>query len=267
MSNSITSPATGETRIRAAIARAADTTGVDFDYLYNQARIESSLDPAARAQTSSAAGLFQFTKDTWLQVVKEHGAEHGLGWAADAIVPGGRGLTVADPALRSAIDQLRFDPATASAMAGAFASDNRDHLESSLGRDTEPVDLYLAHFLGAGGATRFLKAHEADASIAAAPLFPQAAAANHSIFYGRDGSARSLGEIRSAFAAKLGSAAPLASAPQPVPRSPTWTSTQRSASAAIERQPLEMASIERVPDRPSLDFATRAYRRLAGLGA
>ena len=75
--------------VRAAIARAAERSGVDFDYLLAQARIESSLNPNARAGTSSAAGLYQFTKGTWLQTLDKHGAAHGLDWT-DAAISGGR---------------------------------------------------------------------------------------------------------------------------------------------------------------------------------
>ena len=46
--------------VQGAIARAATRTGVDFDYLLAQARLESGLDPSAKAQTSSATGLYQF---------------------------------------------------------------------------------------------------------------------------------------------------------------------------------------------------------------
>ena len=55
--------------VHGAIARAAQATGVDFSYLLAQARIESSLNPTARAGTSSAAGLYQFTKGTWLAML------------------------------------------------------------------------------------------------------------------------------------------------------------------------------------------------------
>ncbi|MEP6786684.1 MAG: transglycosylase SLT domain-containing protein [Sphingomonadales bacterium] len=260
ISNSVTG--TTEPRIRAAIAQAASRTGVDFDYLYNQARIESSLDPEARARTSSAAGLYQFTKQTWLQVVKAHGADHGLGWAAEAIDKSGSGYQVADPSMRTAIDNLRYDPELASTMAGEFASDNRDKLESSLGRTAEPVDLYLAHFMGAKGASDFLSAYDADPSMAAAPLFTAAAAANHSIFYAPDGSARSLGEIRSNFATKLGGSAPAA----PQMATVTWTQQRRNVAEATDRAPLQMASIEPMPQTLSVDYARRAYNRLAGLG-
>lgn len=254
--------ASNEPRIRAAIAQAANSTGVDFGFLYNQARLESSLDPQAKARTSSAAGLFQFTKQTWLQVVKVHGADHGAGWAAHAIEQSGSGLNVSDPQQRTAIDKLRYDPEFASAMAAEFASDNRAHLETGLGRSAEPADLYLAHFLGGAGAVNFLAAQDADPDAAAAPLFPAAAAANRSVFYGPGGAPRSLGEIRANFAAKLDGV--------PSPATPTassWTKTQRSLAEASERTPMQMASIEPIPQRLSLDFAARAYQRLAGLGA
>src|SRR3546814_11806551 len=71
-------------------------------------------------------------------------------------------LSVADPALRQQIFDLRDDPAAASNMAAALTGDNRAYLESRIGRGAEPVDLYLAHFLGRGGAAKFLAALEAN---------------------------------------------------------------------------------------------------------
>jgi hypothetical protein len=157
--------ATAETRatsnrVSSAIASAAQRVGVNFDYLYNQARIESNFDPAAQAKTSSATGLFQFTDQTWLATLKSHGPEHGLDWAAAAIAqsPSGQ-YHLADPSMRDAVLDLRNDPEVSSAMAAEFASDNQSTLETNLNRNIEPVDLYLAHFLGAAGATRFLTAH------------------------------------------------------------------------------------------------------------
>lgn len=255
-------------RIRSAIARAASTAGVDFDYLFNQARVESSLDPAARASTSSAAGLFQFTRQTWLETIEKHGSSHGLGWAADAIERSGGRLTVADPQLRDAIDRLRYDPEASSTMAAEFAADNRQHLETGLGRTADPVDLYLAHFLGSAGALDFLRAHDVDNATAAAPLFPAAAAANRSIFYRPDGGARSLGEIRTNFAAKLGGRVPAVGGSLAAAPAPPWNTARRTdVSESIGRAPMTMAAFEAMPQRLSIDFAARAYARLSGLGA
>lgn len=242
------------TPVHNAVANAAARTGVDFGYLLNQARVESSLNPNAQASTSSAAGLFQFTKQTWLGTLKAHGAEHGLGWAADAIsTTAGGHHAVSDPAMRQAILDLRFDADASSAMAGELASDNRAFLETGLGRPAEQVDLYLAHFLGSDGALKFLQAHDADPSQAAAPLFPQAAAANRSIFYAADGSARSLGDIRNRFAAKL--------------NAPVGTATVRNVT---ENRPttqalMRFADFEPMPEKLSVEFAQSAYQRLAAM--
>ena len=74
-----------QSRIQSAIALASSRTGVDFGYLLGQAKLESGLNANARAGTSSASGLYQFVEQSWLAVLKKHGAEHGMGWAADAI--------------------------------------------------------------------------------------------------------------------------------------------------------------------------------------
>lgn len=188
--------------VRSAIARAADATGVDFDFLLAQARIESSLDPSARAGTSSAAGLYQFTGGTWLATLDRHGAEHGLGWAGDAIDRG----KVADPAMRAQIMALRFDPQVSALMAGELASDNRAVLATVLGRQPDPAELYLAHFLGADGASRFLTALASDPAQSAAALLPKAAAANRSIFYASGGAPRSLGDVMELLRGKMAAA-------------------------------------------------------------
>lgn len=263
------SPATQ--RVHSAIASASARTGVDFDFLLREASVESGLNPAARARTSSATGLFQFTKQTWLGTLKAHGAEHGLGWAADAISQRADGrYEVADASLRARILDLRYEPEASAAMAAELAAGHEALLEARLGRPAAPVDLYLAHFLGDAGAVRFLEAHEANPDAAAAPLMPAAAAANRNIFYAPDGSARSLAEIRDGFIAKLGNAP--AAAPT-VMYAATFAPPSRfapvratSEDGPADRLP-ELRSIEPMPQRLSLAFARDAYQRLARMGS
>lgn len=190
--------------VRLAIGRAAERTGADFTYLLNQAKSESGLNPYAKASTSSAAGLYQFIDQSWLAVINDHGADYGLSWASDAISQGSNGrYHVSDPELRQQILDLRKHPETASVMAAEHAADNKAYLERRLGREAEPADLYLAHFLGVGGAAKFLAAHDRAPGATAASLFPAAARANRSIFYDRQGDPRSFAAIRASFAAKL----------------------------------------------------------------
>lgn len=251
------------TRVSRAISNAAQRTGVPFNYLVAQARVESSLDPDAQASTSSAAGLFQFTRQTWLSTLSRHGAEHGMDWASNAISKGADGqYRVADPQMRQQIMDLRFDADASSSMAAAFADDNADTLRSRFGSEPEPVDLYLAHFLGAQGAVEFLTAWRANPEAAAAPLHPSAAAANRSIFYRGDGTAKSFDEIRNGFAAKLDRTTPL---PTMQPGRRVQMASRASVQAGSSQQFMQMRSIEPMPQNLSLAFAERAYQRLQSL--
>lgn len=198
--------ATGDdaTSVEGAIAKAARQTGVDFEFLLAQARVESALNPVAKARTSSASGLYQFIESTWLDTMKRHGARFGLGGVADSISVASNGAAyVADPALRADILALRQDPQVAAWMAAGLAEDNAAHLMPILGRQPDHGELYLAHFLGAGGAGRFLAAMQDNPHQSAASLFAKAAAANTPIFYEPDGTERSLAGVMSHLGAKI----------------------------------------------------------------
>lgn len=186
--------------VLSGIQEASASTGVDFAYLMAQANRESSFNPTAQAKSSSAAGLYQFIEQTWLGVVKAHGAEYGRGDLADQIERRGDGrFVVADAATRREILDLRRDPAFAAAMAAEHAADNKAKLEEKLGRAVTSADLYIAHFLGISGAIKFLRTEAASPERTGASLFPKAAAANPAVFYTADGRARSVGEIYQRF--------------------------------------------------------------------
>ena len=219
----------GNPDVRSAIAVAAQSTGVDFDYLLAQARLESSLDPSARARGSSAAGLFQFTGATWLSTLDRHGADHGLEWAGAAI----RNGQVADPALRSQILALRFNPQVAALMAGELANDNRAALGQVLGREPDSAELYLAHFLGSDGAARFLTALHRDPGQSAAAILPRAAAANRTIFFSGSGAPRSVGDVMNLLRTRLGAAMDTPEMP-PVPGS-TFAAAQAGPAVPVLR--------------------------------
>ncbi len=182
--------------VTSAIRSASRTTGANFDYLLNTAIRESSLNPTARAPTSSARGLYQFIESTWYTMVKEEGEKFGLGKFADAITRGADGqYRVNDPAARAQILKLREDPKVSSVMAGALAKRNAAELSESLGRKPTSGELYLAHFLGAGGAKRLIQLERTNPNASAAAAFPDAARANRSIFHGANGKARNVSEV------------------------------------------------------------------------
>lgn len=268
--------------VQSAIQRASLKTGVDFSYLLGQAQVESSLRPDAKAATSSASGLYQFVEQSWLGTVKQHGAEHGLGWAADAISQGSGGrYYVSDTATRAYILKLRNNPEIASLMAAEHASDNKAELQQSLGRDVGGADLYMAHFLGVGGAKKFLSTLASNPGAAAAHLFPAAAASNHNIFFGEGGQARSVGEIYDRFAAKLQKGAQIAAGGNALPPVAAPGNANPFQLAVLEQQQGSqdrpdvatldqlLASADRPASlmRPTPDNAKLAYMLLASMGA
>jgi len=195
-------------RIAGAIQRAASTTGTSFEYLLATAKMESNFNPAASASTSSARGLFQFIDQTWLGTVKEAGSQLGYGDYADAITKSSAGnYSVSDPATRAAILKLRDDPAAASAMAGVLTRSNSFKLTGKIGRRPTDGELYMAHFMGVGGAARLIGNAEDNPRASGARLFPNAAAANRSIFYERSGRARNVSEVYAELTRRYASAA------------------------------------------------------------
>jgi len=191
----------GGANVRAAIAQAAQASGVDFNYLLAQARLESSLNPAAHASTSSAAGLYQFTNATWANTAQRHPdalAQAGVG--AAGVGAGGVAAALSDPAARARLMALRYDPAASAMMAAQLTGDNQAAMTTALGHAPDPGELYMAHVFGVDGASKLLNA---DPSASAASILPKAAAANRAIFYDASGAPRSVGQVTDMLRAKV----------------------------------------------------------------
>lgn len=116
-----------ENTIERRIADASSKKGIDPSYLVAVGRIESDLNPMAKATKGTARGLFQFVAET--------ASEYGLGKDASA-----------------ATEEEQIEAAV------KFTAANQSHLKKVLGRNPTNTELYLAHFLGAGDAEKVLKA-------------------------------------------------------------------------------------------------------------
>jgi hypothetical protein len=104
--------------------------------------------------------------------------------------------------------KLRDDPDAASAMAGVLSQSNSFKLTGKIGRRPTDNELYMAHFMGVGGAAKLISNAEDNPKASAARLFPNAAAANRSIFYERGtGRARSVSEVYSVLTTRYAAAA------------------------------------------------------------
>lgn len=146
------------------IKRVSQSTGVDESLLLTVAMMESSLNPKAGASTSSAKGLYQFINSTWNETLEKHGNKYGI-----------------------PRDASPYDPVANALMGAEYLRSGAQSIKGSLptGVKPGPADLYLAHFLGHGGASKFLSNLYGRPDAIAAEDFTQAAAANPAIFTDR----------------------------------------------------------------------------------
>jgi hypothetical protein len=226
--------------IVAALQKAASATGSDFHYLLGTAMRESSLKPNATSSSSSAAGLFQFIDQTWLGLVKEHGAQYGLGNYAQAITRQADGRYRADAGSKDSILGLRKDPEICALMAGEYAKASQGSLRASLGREVCGGELYAAHFLGPDAAARLIKLAGSDPGASAAAQFPQPASANKSVFFHADGSAKSVREVYDWALAQPGTAGTARVAQPPEAKEPAPVTPEGARVQVVHAQSAEI---------------------------
>jgi hypothetical protein len=138
-----------------AVLDAEHSTGIDPALLLTIASTESRFRADAKNKTSSAAGLLQFTKQTWLENMKTFGGKHGLSDLADQIHRSSVGHLVVHAPARDRIWALRNDQRIATLLAA-----DRLNYQQEQSKDRHPqiVDLYLIHAWGVTGASRFIEA-------------------------------------------------------------------------------------------------------------
>jgi len=169
------------------LAAVSKMTGVPLNPLITTAAVESGfranamppINPATGKRASGAVGLYQFIPSTWNAMMSKYAAKYG-------IAPG----------------TPPTDPRANALMGAEFIRENLTSLQGRLKKPVTSTDLYLAHFLGAGGAAQFLNS---DPSAIAAEAMPKAASANPTIFYDtkRNNAPRTFAEIYSLFTEKI----------------------------------------------------------------
>jgi hypothetical protein len=216
--------------IRQALAEPAKRGSAPFAELLETARRESGFKTEAKNPNSTATGLFQFTEQTWLELVRRHGAKYGAADAAAKIVrdPTIGRYEVPGAGDRTAILALRKDAKLAAEMAGELSKTNRVALQRALGREPTYQEVYTAHSLGATGAVRLIRAAEENPDLPANRLLPQAARANKAVF--RDAEAR-----RYRTAGELAERLEIADAAPAAPRGPISGATFTEGIATVRR--------------------------------
>ena len=154
--------------MQATVMEAAKLTGTDPKELATIMAIESGFNPNAKSKTSSATGLNQFTSKTWGEMMSKHAVKFGI-----------------DP------NTPPTDPRANAIMGAMLLKQNKSILKKTKGNLTL-TDSYMAHFLGADGATAFNKLGDNDIP---ANTMTDAAASNRDIFYDKSGRPRTKAEI------------------------------------------------------------------------
>jgi hypothetical protein len=148
-------------------------------------------------------------------------------------------------------------------MAAEYAATNAKVLEDRVGHLTTigDTELYLAHFLGAGGASRFLTALSQDPAQPAASLFRAEAGRNPGVFY-KNGKPQTLAQIYDRFAARFDNAS---TAPQAQERSTPIPREKPAPSTLADNMSLELDRLVYTsgPDTPVSLSITMINRLLA----
>ncbi|MFP1132901.1 hypothetical protein [Asticcacaulis sp. W401b] len=173
---------------------------LDTGYFTRLARRESGFNHLARAPTSSASGLFQFTENTWLCTLRQYGAAYGVPDASDIVRSSGGRCRPPSLLSRWRLLALRYDPKLNAAMAAHHTRENTRSLYRILGRSPSAAELYTFHFFGADEGERFLRA---PLSATAHLVTPKAASSNRTLFYDRTGRPRAIFEVRRHFEASF----------------------------------------------------------------
>lgn len=163
----------------------AEMTGVPVDWLLVIAGIESGFRYAVKAGTSSAEGWYQFINSTWDSMYAKYGPQFGC--------PADPGKTRAE----------RKDPRINALMGAMYIKVNYNGLKKALNRDNiTDTDVYMAHFLGLGGAIKFFKA---DPNMMAYKVFKKEYSANMPLFFvnSKPGQPRTIQQLYQLFQQKI----------------------------------------------------------------
>jgi len=229
-----------------ALKYASTKVGVPLNLLTAMAGVESSFRSDATPPKGSASGLFQFLDSTWKGMISKYGKMYGVDKTADKLDP------VASAVMAAAMMKHEGYPAA---------------LKAS-GSSVSITDIYLTHFLGAGGGATFIKHYQNEPDAEAASFASQKEIDNnYTVFYSGT-TARSFRQIYEMFAGRLGryeqrtaeiSTPPTTAVAPPKPQAPATTKVAQASPSSVggsSDAPYEPVKLGK--NQPTLRLATGA---------
>ncbi|WP_411904166.1 lysozyme family protein [Methylorubrum thiocyanatum] len=235
-------PLGAPSRALPSFAQAGDGGGMG-DYLASTRAKESGGNDLARNPSSTATGRYQFTEGTWNGLARKY---PNLG-----LTPNGR-----------------TDPAQQERAMQAFTRDNAQALTAA-GIPINPQTLYGAHFLGAPGATRFIRGAANNPDAPASQFADERSVrANRSVFFNRDGSPKTAGEVFAWMGrGRGGGSAPTGRAPVAVAENEADVQALESRMGMTPQAPQQIASADPRADLPAEGAMPAGYFIPEGQGA
>ena len=158
-------------------ALAASIAGVESNYRPNALPYKNPRNPSAGV-LSSAASYYQVIKGTWKGLMAKYASKYGI-----------------NP------NTTQHDPRANALLGLEYIRENVDTIKKVVNRGITDTDVYLAHFLGPGGAKKFLSAPPGDLAIN--HVGQAQAKSNPAIFYSRSGQPRTVADVYNDFDKKL----------------------------------------------------------------
>lgn len=130
---------------------------------------------------SSARGPLQFIEATWLEYLPQAAKAYGINIEGKS---------------REEQLALRADPKLSTQVYAYYSLQNKKVMEANLKREVNESELYMGHFMGATGASVFMKAWQSQpGTLVTDVVSPRAIDANKSVFLHKDGMPKTVGQV------------------------------------------------------------------------
>lgn len=212
--------------IDAALIYASGSTDPrNYLVLKNFGAIESGFNPAAFNSDSKACGLMQIlSRSTLLELIYKYGERHGYDDLVTLVSQkknsdGRVYYTLKKDSYAKKIIDACEDAVFSSTMAAEYLKQNQEYVSKNIDRKLTPVEKYMTHFMGAGGATTFLNAYDNKSTkrqsakqllVRAGAITSDGVRKNYNVFHDKDGKARTIEGVYKYFEDKFIEKDPLA---------------------------------------------------------